>query len=448
MHGSIAVLCLLSCACGGRSLPVAVPDAGGPNGDAPDGGTTNPDGGTIACGTPWPGERQFGSALADEALALAIAPDGDIHVGGYEQGINGSAGIEPSGAARGFLLQLSPNGDQIRKRVFATAGTTTVEALAIQGPDALVVGRTTGRLGTWNPAGQFDAFLARAPLDGAAPTVLWQGGTERPEHPRNVALGPDGQLFAAGWIDHYVPSNYVERWDDELTFSLRLSAGGAEPLWLRSGTLDVVDTAWAVAADPMRAGGYAVTGAVAAGTSRGPWIRLVAPDGALAWSRILTPVGFDNAGGVAFAPDGNVIVAGSTFTGIFGKPSGQQDVYVAKLDRETGETLWSMQYGSAESDFVKAMAVDSRGTIVVAGETLGDFTGKTPPAGDYDVFALLVSADGGVLGTWQRGSPADDQLHAVAFDGCSRALVAGSSAGALFGPQLGQRDAWVAEARF
>jgi hypothetical protein len=448
MHGSIAVVCLFLCACGARSLPIAVPDAGGPEGDAPDGGTTNPDGGTIACGTPWPGDRQFGSALADEALALAIGPNGDVHVGGYEQGINGASGIEPSGNARGFLLELSANGDEVRKRVFATAGTTTVEALAISGPDALVVGRTTGRLGSWNPAGQFDAFLARAPLDGAAPTVLWQGGTERPEHPHNVAVGPGGQVFAAGWIDRYVPSNYVERWDDELTFSLRLAAAGAELLWLRSGTLDVVDTGWGVAADPDRAGGYAVTGVVAAGSSRGPYVRLVAPDGTEAWSRILTPVGLDNAGGVAFAPDGNVLVAGSTFTTLFGKPYGQQDVYVAKLDRDTGATLWSLQYGSTESDWVKAMAVDSRGTIVVAGETLGDFTGTTPPAGDYDVFALLVSADGAVLGTWQRGSPADDQLHAVAFDSCSRALVGGSTAGALFGSQLGQRDAWVAQATF
>lgn len=448
MQASVAVLCLVLCACGGRSLPGAVPDAGGPDGDAPDGGNSAPDGGTVGCGTPWQGDRQFGSALADEALALAIGPDDAVHVGGYEQGINGAAGIEPSGNARGFLLQLSANGDEVRKRLFAAAGTTTVEAVAISGPDALVVGRTTGRMGSWNPAGQFDAFLARAPLDGTAPTVLWQGGTERPEHPRSVALGPGGQLFAAGWIDLYVPGNYVERWDDELTFSLRLVAGGAEPLWLRSGTLDVVDTAWAVAADPILAGGYAVTGAVAAGNSRGPWVRLVAPDGTEAWSRILTPVGLDNAGGVAFAPDGNVIVAGSTFTTLFGKPWGQQDVYVAKLDRKTGATLWSMQYGSTESDFVKAMAVDGRGTIVVAGETLGDFTGITPPAGDYDVFALLVSADGGVLGTWQRGSPADDQVHAVAFDSCSRALVAGATSGALFGSQSGQRDAWVAQARF
>jgi hypothetical protein len=420
-------------------------DGGDPDGGAPDAG--RPDAGPpLPCGTPWGSDRQFGSPLADAALSLAIAPGDTVYVGGYEEGVEGATTVDPSGAARGVVTELSHGGVELSKRAFA-AGSTSVEAIAVAGSDALLIGRSTGRFGTFTPGGMFDIFVARAPLDGSEPEVLWQGGTERPEHPRSIALA-DGQVLGAGYFDVYIPTNYVERSEDELTFAVRLAPGTPELAWLRSGDSSGSDWARAIAADPVRPGGYAVVGRIESGTSRGPWVRLVGPDGALVWSRRLTTISLDDVAGVVFAPDGNLVVAGTTYSAIYGKPYGQQDVFVAKLDRENGATLWSTQYGSTESDLATAMAIDARGTIAVAGETLGDFAGGTPNAGDYDVFALRVSADGQVAGAWQKGSPADDAASAIAFDSCARVIVAGSTKGALFGTPLGERDAWVAEATF
>ena len=444
LPGVLAATLLFGCAAPSASGPDGgLPDSGVPDDDPDD---DDPDGGLLfPCEVPWHGDRQFGTSAADEALALAIGPDDAIYLGGYLNGTNGQASIEPSGAAAGFVQRISPAGD-VSWTQSLTSGTTTVEALAVRDAQTVIVGRTTGQLGPGAPSGGYDAFVAAGGVTGAAPAVLWQGASERDEHPRSIALGPDGQLFAAGWFDVWIPSNYVERWEDELAFSLKLDP--PQLLWTTASSLAVPDVGSAIAADPVSAGGYAISGVVESGLQRGPYVRLVDPDGAIAWSRTLTAIAVDSAAGVAFAPDGDLIVAGSTFSSIFGKPLGGQDVYVAKLSRRSGETIWSRQFGSAASDWVKALAVDHKGTMAIAGETDGDVTGRTPPRGLYDVFALLISADGDLLGTWQAGSEEDDELHAVALDRCSRVFVAGATRGALFGPNLGGRDAWIARAGF
>ena len=84
--------------------------------------------------------------------------------------------------------------------------------------------------------------------------------------------------------------------------------------------------------------------------------------------------------------------------------------------------------------------------MVLAGETLGDVTGRTPNAGAYDPFVFVVGVDGTLAGAWQRGTEADEEVHGVAMDRCGRVFVAGATRGALAGPNAGGKDLYVVRA--
>lgn len=429
---------LLTCAAAVAACSSNPPPAGAPP----------PSGGGRPCDAAWVADLQLGGALGDEALAIAAGPGDRLLVAGYRDGVLGVENVEPTGDARAWIAAVAPTGAIEWERTLDTAGADTFEALALDGGAALVVGRTTGALTGFTHAGQQDLLLARVPLAAGPIEVLRQDGTVRPEHPRSVSAA-GGFAFTAGWYDVYVPDggSGVERWEDELTAAWRLGEGGGATLeWLRTGTLDGTDLASSVWAVPDAPGDHVVSGAIATGTERGPFVRRVRADGSIAWSRRLTTVPGDSALALAGGPDGDVLVAGSTYAELAGRNHGQQDAYVLSLDAATGETRWGFQHGSAESDWVTAIAVEARGHVVIAGETLGDVTGETPNAGMYDAFVYLVAGDGTLLGSWQRGSPDDEQVHGVAIDRCGRVFVAGATRGALAAQSAGSKDLYVVRA--
>ena len=109
------------------------------------------------------------------------------------------------------------------------------------------------------------------------------------------------------------------------------------------------------------------------------------------------------AGGVAIAADadGNVLVAGAFHEEIdLGdgalSPSGAQDVFVAKYDRE-GELLWSRGFGGAGFQWPEDMAVDGEGNALIIGglHDGADFGGGYEPSvGETDLFVLKLDPAG------------------------------------------------------
>lgn len=422
------------------------------------GASCAPDSGTLdgsLDGGPEPGrcdadpfvDRQLGGALGDEVRGIAFLGEALVAVG-YEGGVGGVSSFEPGGDATGFVSFRDATGAETRRVDFATSGTDTVEALTL-GPEPgqlTVVGRTSGSLGGPN-AGQMDTFLAILDASGSVATLA-QGGNERPQHP--MALGwRDHTLFVAGYDDTYVPTNYVEAWEDGTIERWTLANGALARDFAFAFGSGASDFLYGLAVPPTADAPIYVAGVLVSGTERGPFVRSTSPvDGSELWRGRVGTNGFDNAAAVLFDADGNLLVAGSSFHA-FGAPVGQQDAFLLRIDATTGALLASTSDGSVESDWVTAAVRDADGNVYVAGETIGAVVGEPPAAGEADMFVLRFDRDFALTGRWQSHRAGDESLSGVALDPCGRVVVSGYVEGTyVSGQAKGGRDGVIARVVF
>ena len=163
--------------------------------------------------------------------------------------------------------------------------------------------------------------------------------------------------------------------------------------WSTSGS-DLYLGLWA----PGAAGEVVAAGTQSGGGSlKGPFVQRLRADGTELWRRQLGAIPVDTAAAVTLGPDRLLYVAGTTFERLGAQAYGQQDVFVAVLDPETGELLRTMQAGSAGSEWVRDLALDEQGRVYVTGGTLGSLPGATS-AGGLDAFV-----PGGVFGGERDG---------------------------------------------
>src|SRR5262249_2607462 len=127
-------------------------------------------------------------------------------------------------------------------------------------------------------------------------------------------------------------------------------------------------------------------------------------NGHVAWSRTLK--GFPDH--VAVDADGNVVLTGP-FNGTVDFGAGPltsasyDDIFVAKLAREDGSTLWSKSIGGPPSKVVAGIAIDATGALVMTGRfsTSIDFgNGAIHGDGLDNVFVAKLTSTGGPI--WSR----------------------------------------------
>jgi len=137
--------------------------------------------------------------------------------------------------------------------------------------------------------------------------------------------------------------------------------------------------------------------------------------GGLAWALTFGSEGEDRVEEVADAGDGRTVVVG----GMHGvmqvgsatlSSAGGMDGYVLMLD-EKGEVLWSRVFGDGADQLATSVAVDSAGSIYVAGSAEGvtDFgAGPLSSAGATDVFVMALTSSGDTLWSQMFGGPQPD----------------------------------------
>jgi hypothetical protein len=162
-------------------------------------------------------------------------------------------------------------------------------------------------------------------------------------------------------------------------------------------------------------------------------------EGTYLWAeRFIGPTGDQVATQVALDPQGNVVVGG-WFQGsldlgqgpLAGSTDMDQNAFLAQFDATTGATVWSLGFASMQSVDVGALAADTTGNVVVAGNLDGyvDFGGPTlMGAGVY----LAGFDDLGAYG-WSSAAPATGSSYATAatIDRFSSAVVTGTFNGSI-----------------
>ncbi|MDY7230325.1 SBBP repeat-containing protein [Hyalangium rubrum] len=438
---------------GGTPEDGGIPDGGGTPGDGgiPDGGGVPGDGGTPHCivlPPEWPtGGVMWGTENSDEVLDVVIDGQGNIFVAGYENGITGATNVDPSGDARALVIKLAPPQSGLTQgwsKEFDTAGTDTIEALAFH-PDTgelYFAGRTTGAFPGFTHRGQQDLILG-GPTDTSELEVIYQDGTETPQHPRRLHFDAARDMIVSGYDDIYIPSNYVDKWEDPFVAKLRRGADGVSALWWWQFNTVYSDLLAGATVESTGSSSIYITGVVLAGAQRGTFAQKLDTNGQNVWLKRQTPIGVDVMQAAELVSDGHIVIAGSTFAQLGEQSYGQQDIVVRKLDAETGTPLWTFQFGSEDSDWVTDLAVDSSGNILVVGQTPLTLSEHYQNMGELDVFLVRLSSSGELLDVRQWGSAGEDYPSTVAVDACGEAVIGGFTTGDLFGPAKGARDAFL-----
>ncbi|HOM99081.1 MAG TPA: SBBP repeat-containing protein [Acidobacteriota bacterium] len=147
----------------------------------------------------------------------------------------------------------------------------------------------------------------------------------------------------------------------------------------------------------------------------------------------------DSLAGAAVGPDGDLYVAGTTSSDNLPAAGryqtarkGGQDVFVVRLRGADRSLVWVSYLGGSRDDTVADVAVDSNGNVVVAGVTWSDDFPVSTDAfqssleGRTDGFVAGLSADGKTLqfSTYLGGS-ADDEASCLILDADGKPVVAG-----------------------
>ena len=189
------------------------------------------------------------------------------------------------------------------------------------------------------------------------------------------------------------------------------------------------------------------------------FVAKVAPGGnAFLWTTYLGGSGDDLGSAVAVDAQGNVWVAGRTFSSDFPFKNGFQSrgtVFVSKISADGSQLLYSTAFGGSAGDVVSSIATDAAGAIYLAGEadspdfpTVSAF--QTARRGFSDAYVAKIGASGSLAYATLLGGDSFDEAFGLAVDAEGRAFVTGYTYSANFpatnGPQAafgGKNDGFL-----
>ncbi|MEW5879761.1 MAG: hypothetical protein AB1761_04885 [Pseudomonadota bacterium] len=365
----------------------------------------------------------------DFAFALALAPDGKIVVAGTSyNGTNDDFALARYNADGSLDTTFGSGG----KVVTAIGGSDEAYALALAPGGKIVVAGTawsiTGRyvaLARYNADGTLDSTFGSG---GKVVTAIGIGSANAAAHA--VALAPDGRIVVAGFSHNGTNYDFaLARYNTDGTLDASFGSGGKVLTAIGSGN----DYAYALALAPD--GKIVVAGTSHNGTSHDFALARYNADGTLDASfgsggRVTTPIGpnDDEAYTLALAPDGKIVVAGKSHDGMkFDFALARYNVN-GTLDAtfgNGGKVVTAFGSGT-ETEEAIALALAPDGKIVVAGT---GFNGT-----NYDFALARYNADGTLEATFGNGGKVTVGIgtgvslaHAMALAPDGRIVVAGRS---------------------
>lgn len=313
--------------------------------------------------------RQFGGPAAENAFAVATAPNA-VYAAGQ---VNGAfAGVTGAGRIDAWVSKLDLDGNVVWSRQFGSPDNDIANGVAADATGVYVVGQTDGALEGANAGGE-DIFVRKYDSSG---NELWtrQFGLAARDIGSAAAVDATG-LYVTGRVTGALPGQ---------------TAVGGEDGFVRKYDFD----------------------------------------GNEIWTRQFGSVDYEKPYGVAVDSSG-VYVAGET-GGELVVRAGGADYFLRKYDID-GNAQWTRQFGTDTTDgggYGGGVAVDSTG-VYVAGLTAGTFDGQTKLGGLFDSFVQKFDLDGTAQWVRQFGSTSDDGAYGVALGG-GFVYVAGQAGSGVF----------------
>ncbi len=330
------------------------------------------------------------------ANAIAIAPNGDIIIVGNTFGFG-------AGGSDFWVLCLSENGSIIWQKTFGGSDDDYANAVAIAPNGDIIVAGDTSSFGN----GGWDTLVIR--LDGRG-NVKWEKtyGGEDDEYANAVAIAPNGDIITAGSTSSFGAGN-ADIW------VMRLNANG-NVKWQMTYGGPKDDEAYGVA---LTSGGDIIVSGYTESFGAGDWdawILRLSGNGDVIWQKTYGGKKSDEINAVTPASNGDIIVAGDTSS--FG--AGGSDFWVLRLSGN-GKPEWSRTYGGKKDDYANAVALTPNGDIIVAGGTYSF------GAGGKDLWILSLDGKGNVEWEKTYGEKHDDTANGVTFAPNGDILIAGGT---------------------
>jgi uncharacterized delta-60 repeat protein len=279
--------------------------------------------------------------------AAALSPDGSAYLAGFTRSFSSS----PERIAA-FVVKFGAEGALDWQRTWLRPepfGSDESRDIAVAAGGVYVTGVTQGTAG--------DVLLLKFDLSGA---LVWQktwGGTGT-ESGDGIAVGSDGSIYVTGASNSFGST--------EALFILKLTPNGSL-VWQQTWSTSSGATADGIAVAP-DGSVYVAGGAPRSGATFGFDILVLKLDAAghLVWQRAHTAGEIvDTRGSVTVAPDGSVYVAGTL-------PESTRKVVMDAIMLKfapDGSPVWDRSWGGRNGEEAGAVAVAGDGTILLSGST-------------------------------------------------------------------------------
>ncbi|WP_317931138.1 hypothetical protein [Halioxenophilus sp. WMMB6] len=347
---------VLLVACGGGG-------GGGDGGNDDDGGTTKP------CNQ-WPEFTDLELPGNSEVTAVLVLNECAVVVAGYDS--SNYVG-QSEGNSRGFIRRLDLNAaDEVTEAWvyhLDSAGSDSVQTLQLDENSILFTGYVGAALPGETSYGKKDAVVGRI---SAAGELIKQSqlGNEYPNIPIRVLQADSGEQLLVGWDDIYIPTNFVDRWENPWLAGISESNDQFTLDWMSNTNTEARDlySAAALAGNTVLLGRF--TGE---GSPRGIAVEARSLTGTPLWTLPITPFGYDSITDIQVLDEDYALVMGSTYAQLGDSQFGGADYYLLQVLIATGEVVAASQYGSEQLEWAKKLLLDGDKRWLVGERSEGNF---------------------------------------------------------------------------
>ena len=447
----------------------------------------------------------LGGSDADQVLGLAVDASGATLATGYTESVNFPSTPGPYQSPRGkkdiFVVKLAPLGDSlVYGAIIGGSGDDRATDIVLDSAgNAYITGKTgSGDLPTTVNAmdrslgGYWDAFVFKLVPEGTSLGYATYLGGSGEDEALGMAVDAQGNAYVTGWtISGDFPTSSgsfgTHHVDSRDIFVTKLNPNGSQIIWsgLLGGLLDEqgydiqIDqdgnayvAGWTKSEDlPTTAGAFQQD---YAGYDDALVFKVSHDGRSLEYVTLLGGSARDRAYALQVDGQGQAVVVGQTRSADFPttagafapNSSGREDAFVTKLTADGSALVYSTYLGGKYADAGKAVALDSLGNAIVAGDTMSDDLPVTADAFDptfnralgtfwaYDAFIAKIDPSGADLlyGSY-LGGLREDRAAAIALSAAA-AYVGGCTlsvdfpmASPLNGQHGGSWDGFISKLR-
>lgn len=351
----------------------------------------------------------LGGSQVDTFQSVTVSSDGGYAALGHTQSVDGDVTDNDSQINKLWLVKTNETGDVLWSKTYGGSednrGTKVISTT--DGGYAMLGYSESDDNDLTENAGFYDHWVVKLDAQG---TIEWQKsfGFSGSDQALDIIQTTDGGYFTSGFLDVSASGGDGNDGAQE----------NQDPQQTRT-TLHGVGEFWGHKLDA---------------------------NGVLQWRRYFGGTNNDRAYAAAQAPDGGILMTGSSESEDFdvSAPQGSYDFWAVRIDN-TGTLLWEKSLGGSQIEIAYALTTTADGNYIMAGDTRSSDGDVTNFRGSADVWLVKINDQGELLWETTLGGSNFESARAITPISGGYAITGASrSADGQVTENNGQNDFWVA----